>query len=100
MKDFTCEICGNKEFYKFDYPVYIAPLKRKIFWGALRRYIVNPVKFIARLIFSVLPESFLLSLRKRAHDPYKRLQSLQEVFSTLKKIDRATKLFEGRKILI
>lgn len=100
MKDFICEVCGSLEFYEFNYPVYVAPLKKKIFLGALRRYFVNPLKFFSRFVFYFLPKDVLPEWRKRALDPYKQLQSFGEVFYTLQKIDQATELFNGRKILI
>lgn len=61
MKDFICEVCGSLGFYEFNYPVYVAPLKKKIFLGALRRYFVNPLKFFFVSFFIFSPRMFYLN---------------------------------------
>lgn len=100
MNNFNCEICKGVDFYEFEYPTNVTPLKRKIFLGAFRRLIINPIKFFSRIIFSLFPKSFLETMQKRAWDPYKRIQSPHEILTTLKKIDQATILFKQRKIMI
>lgn len=100
MKDFICEVCGGADFYEFDYPTDVSSLKNKIFFGALRRYLINPVKFFARIIFSILPKSVLPEMQKRAGDPYRRIQPFHEVRATLQKIDQAANLFKTRKIVV
>lgn len=100
MDKLYCEICTGVEFYQYEYPIHTQVLKKKIFLRALRRYGVNVVKFFARAIVSMLPNSFLPELKKRIRNPYKRIQSFHEVFSTLKKINTATRLFKGRKIVV
>lgn len=100
VADFNCEICGGKEFFEFDYPTDLAPLKRKIVRGALRRYVVNPLKFALRIFFSLVPASFMPDLRRRAMNPYKKIQSFKSVRDSLNKLDRGILLFKGRKIAV
>lgn len=100
MKDNKCEICEGSDFYFYKYPVDTIPLKKKIFFGALRRYVVNSVKFYGRIVFKVLPSNWMSSTRKRIYSPYKRIQSFNEVYTTIVKLDKATRLFSNRNIAI
>ena len=100
MKDVKCEICEGVDFYIYKYPLETFSLKKKILFGALRRYAVNTVKFFGRIIFTMFPNSWMSSTRKRIYGPYKRIQSFNEVFSTIVKLDKATRLFSNRNIAV
>lgn len=100
MNKFLCEICGNDDFYEYDYPTYVTPLKRKIFLQYIRRYFINVAKFFIRIVSYFYPRLFSLELRKKAFDSYKKINSFYDVYKTISKIENTTLFFRGRKIFI
>lgn len=100
MNDTKCEICEGVDFYFYDYPLETTSLKRKILFGAIRRHVVNMVKFFGRIAFKVIPSKWFSSGRKRVYSPYRRIQSFSEVRTTIVKLNKATQLFSNRKIAV
>ena len=95
-----CEICGGRDFWQYKYPLSLKPYAYRTIRGMVRRYIVNISKFFIRILVKILP--FILSpeIKKRAQDPYKKLQTFTEARSIISGIARGMKLFEGRQIFI